>query len=88
MTTTTNSFLAEKRKIWKKEDYCISNVENEDEFWLEYHVCKDKAENVYLAVISAGLIPVLMILSMICLVLTFGLLYKEQKEKLFGSVES
>ena len=81
-------FLADKSKTWEKEAYCISYVEDGSEYWQEYYVCNDKAGEVYTMMINYRFIPILLSLSMIFLVLTFGLLYMEQKEQLFGSVKS
>ena len=60
-------------------------MENGNEYWEEYHVCSDKRNRLLMAALETGVFS-LLVFSMIFLVLTFGLLYVEQRDKLFGSV--
>lgn len=77
------SALPDQFKIWKKEDYCVSYVEDGNKYYEQFHVCKGK-ESIFLMMVSLQIIPGLLMISMIFLVLTFGLLYREQRERLFG----
>ena len=62
-------------------------MEDGDKTWQEYHVCESR-EITNLAKFGGNITSTLSILSAIFLVLAFGLLYKEQREILFGSVKS
>ena len=75
--------LPDQFKIWKKEDYCVSYVEDGTKYYEQFHACKGK-ESIFLMMVSLQIIPGLLMISMIFLVLTFGLLFREQREKLFG----
>ena len=79
--------------IWPKKFYCVTNVErikgNKTKFWQLYNLCIDQAITrghfeKWQDTFDFGLIPGLFIVSMICLILTFALVYHEQREKLYG----
>ena len=69
-------------KKWKPQEYC---VEKGDWDFETYYVCYGELPNVgWMNIVELGLIPSLDIISAVFLVLTFGLLYREQRQRLFG----
>ena len=80
--------------IWPKEFYCVTNVEriikgNKTKFFQRYNLCIDQAITrscleKWQEIFDFGLFPGLFIVSMIFLILTFALVYHEQREKLYG----
>ena len=73
-----------------RDHYCLSHVgQSENGFWQTYLVCKNYTINSiqtqkFLEMFDLGITPALFIVSMTFLVLTFGLLYREKRHKLFG----
>ena len=83
-----SNFSLSGDRIWPKEYYCVIQMESIHNSKPRYHVCPNQS-------ISEGclkewnwidfkLIPGLLLISMIFLLMTFLLVYLEQREKLFG----
>ena len=76
------------------DQYCVNHVEsnqgNKFEFWQIIHGCvNDDIKSDYIQwheLVDLKIIPGLLVVSMLFFGLLFMFIFKEQKEKLFGSV--